>query len=402
MLLTIAGAMMTIGSATGLILRKRKKDYFIEDLQISLETHGIIDEKSTFKITKYTKTPYGYSLDVTLPRGITVDKFRKSLAGIEQDLWSKIRFQHIFGRDCKMEIGRRSLDGKINYGSRYQRDGLKIPFVTHFGTQYLDFYDEASWHLLIAGAARTGKTALLRLIIGSMLKGSNGDVDIYLSSVKDSDFYMYRDSIHVTDNVEETHQMLEDVLAEAVFRKQNIKAKGDVFDLKHFREKYPEDKMNPIFVIIDEYARLSEDEEIQNKVMELIETYSYVDIHIVLATQRPDATTVLKPRIRANILARVALTCADEANSRLVLGNGEAAHLGGIRGRAVLQDGSQNVVQIPYMNPEQCEEIGREYKRHVDKTRQSDNTLFESLSCIESQSIGDSDMFGCEETNNDR
>jgi DNA segregation ATPase FtsK/SpoIIIE-like protein len=271
-------------------------------------------------------------------------------------------------------------------------EGLKVPLISHFGLIHFDLYDEASWHLLVGGAARTGKTVLLRLLVSSILEGMKGKVQIHISTTKASDFYMFQ-NINLTDDVNETIQMLNDILLEAKRRKDLLKSKGNVIDLKHFREVYPDEPMEPIILIIDEYARLADMEEIQNVVMELIETYSYVDVHIILATQRPDATTVLKPRIKANIIARLGLTTADENNSKLIIGSEDCAHLGGIKGRAILLDGIMETVQVPYINPKQCETIARRYKSNgTQLERQTNHQLSESIQSLESQSIGDPDL----------
>jgi len=405
----ILGAVLTVGSLATMGYRQLKAyftpppepDYFLDDFRRSLQTHKIIDETTFVELTKYDKTDYGFHLKLRLPQGITIASFKKVIPAIEQDLWCKIKFKHIFGRDCEMHIGKKDLNEKISFSPSMITDGLKVPLMSHFGLIHFDLYDEASWHLLVGGAARTGKTVFLRLLLSSIMEGMKGKLQVHLSTTKASDFYMFP-NINLTDDVNETIQMLNDILIEAKRRKDLLKEKGNVIDLKHFREVYPDEPMEPIILIIDEYARLADIEEIQEVVMELIETYSYVDVHIILATQRPDATTVLKPRIKANIIARMGLTTADENNSKLIIGSEDCAYLGGIKGRAILLDGIMETVQVPYINPKQCEEIARRFKKYgTQLERQIDNQITTGIQSLESQSISNHDLLGRSTTYND-
>jgi DNA segregation ATPase FtsK/SpoIIIE-like protein len=109
----------------------------------------------------------------------------------------------------------------------------------------------------------------------------------------------------------------------------------------------------PIFLLVDEYARFSDNKEIQKKVIELTETAGYVNIHLIITTQRPDARTVLPPRIKGNLLARICFTTADEANSVIILDRSGAESLGRIAGRAILSDSEYNIVQVPLITTDQ-------------------------------------------------
>jgi DNA segregation ATPase FtsK/SpoIIIE-like protein len=146
-------------------------------------------------------------------------------------------------------------------------------------------------------------------------------------------------------------------------------------DAKDVLEKYPHmyHHFKPIFVLIDEYARFADNKEIQKKVTELVESARYVNIHIIIATQRPDARTVLPPRIKANLLTRVCFTTADEANSIIILDKTGAESLGRISGRAILSDGEINTIQVPFISTDEIRKQLKPYKKETESNEQSPN-----------------------------
>jgi hypothetical protein len=113
----------------------------------------------------------------------------------------------------------------------------------------------------------------------------------------------------------------------------------------------------PMFLIIDEYGRFAEYQDIQNKVMELVETAGFVNVHVIIATQRPDARTVLRPRIKQGLQARICFRVPDKNNSIVILDVEGAELLPTTKGRAILSDGDKKIIQVPYLTYPQCEEL---------------------------------------------
>jgi DNA segregation ATPase FtsK/SpoIIIE-like protein len=215
---------------------------------------------------------------------------------------------------------------------------------------------------------------------------------------------MFRDlpGVKIAETSGEAKMYLQDVLDEGYRRKELLKSKGDVVDVKSYRSKYPNSEpLPPMFVFIDEYGRFAEDDEIQAMVMEIAETLGYLDVHLVVASQRPDASTVLKPRIRANLLTRLAFTTADETNSKIILDNiPDAAKLGKIPGRAIYLDGFPQKVQVPYMSEEQAVALLSKYRggnSNADDERQTDNSIAETLPSFVTGPIGEIDLPGSSE-----
>ena len=98
-----------------------------------------------------------------------------------------------------------------------------------------------------------------------------------------------------------------------------------------------------IVCIFDEYADFMADKEISK----LLELYikrlgamaRAAGIHLIIATQRPEAK-VVTPVIRSNLPVKIALRTASEADSKIILDRTEAAYLLG-KGDLLYKVGSQ-------------------------------------------------------------
>jgi DNA segregation ATPase FtsK/SpoIIIE-like protein len=172
-------------------------------------------------------------------------------------------------------------------------------------------------------------------------------------------------------------------------------------DAKSVRKLYPSSYhlFKPIFLIIDEYARFAESKNIQQMVTEIVETAGFVNIHVIIASQRPDAATVLRPRIRANLLCRMAFTTADRKNSEVILDREGAEKLGKIAGRGMLNDGDIDVIQVPFLDAVKCDELLEPYRKEVVHDEQNtegyiDSEVIEPLQSLISESTGLSNMLG--------
>jgi hypothetical protein len=370
--INLVGATMVAYAVKGLYEQNPKRK-FKRIVKASFFTHEMTfepdkDHMDKIKIEKVEAREYGFHFIITLPSGLTVEKFRKYLPALEQDTYSKVKFRHIKGRKCSLDFGTIDLEESYNYSQKLPKKELTVPFYSHFGWKTIDFWKESCWHCLMAGATGMGKSFLLRYVITHLFISREGEIQFFISSNKITDFYMYRKipQISLAKTIDQTVLMLQRLIQEAE-RREELVCIHDVIDVRELRKKTGM-KLPPIFLVIDEYARFADDEPLQDMIMKIVETYRYLDIHLIVCTQRPDSTTVIPSRIRANLLGNICLPVRDEANSKMVIGSDEAdmKKLGQINGRAIIQDGFTTMVQVPFIKDEQIINLLEPYYRSVD------------------------------------
>ena len=239
-----------------------------------------------------------------------------------------------------------------------------------------------------------GKTCLQLLIATHLCTQSTGNIHMIISSAKDADYYMFRNCRNVSlVSPKDTLRELRWVVEQYEERKRIITELGNVNDAATLAKKYPEKAFTPIIVIVDEVAVFSDDEDVQEALTEIAERAGYVDIHLIVFSQRPDAKDVLKPRIKTNLLAKIALTTANVADSKIILGIEGAEKLGGIKGRAILMDGLPDLIQVPYISNEYAEELLRPYWRDTNgQSRQSNIETVEALPSFITGSVRGDDL----------
>jgi S-DNA-T family DNA segregation ATPase FtsK/SpoIIIE len=111
-------------------------------------------------------------------------------------------------------------------------------------------------------------------------------------------------------------------------------------------------------LIFDEYADLMADrdskKELEGPLKRLGAKARAAGIHLVLATQRPEAS-VVTPLLRSNLPARLCFRVASAADSKLLLKTPDGADLLG-RGDLILQRGGGTVrLQSPFVEREELE-----------------------------------------------
>lgn len=364
------------------------KRRFKRILKASFHTH----KKEGIEILELKQTEYGYHAIILLPSGITVEEFEKYLPALEQDSYAKIRFRHIWGRKCSLDFGRIPLSNHVSY-EQAPKNGLPIPLATPFGWRYLDIQDGSSCHIVGGGATRMGKTCLQLLIATHLYTQSEGNIRMIISSAKDADYWMFRKCRNVSlVTPSETLSELQWVIDEYLERKRIITELGNVNDAVTLAKEYPSKAFSPIVVIVDEVAVFSDDDAVQEALTEIAERAGYVDIHLIVFSQRPDAKDVLKPRIKTNMLVKIALTTANVADSKIILGIEGAEKLGGIKGRAIMIDGLPDLIQIPYISNEYAEELLKPYWRDIDEQGQIDSEVTPSLPSFIQGSVRGDDM----------
>jgi len=223
-------------------------------------------------------------------------------------------------------------------------------------------------HLLIAGTTGSGKSVCINTIIaGVLLTRRPDDIKMILIDPKMVEMTAFNTIPHLmTPIVTETRravQILEwatvkmderyALLAEA--RVKNIgefNALGTEEIVKRFEPTSPDEeakipkKLPYVVIIIDELADLmmTAAKEIEGHIVRLAQKSRAVGIHIVLATQRPQAT-VVTGLIKANMPTRIGFRVAARMDSRIILDQNGAETLLGQGDMLFLKPGTSDLIR---------------------------------------------------------
>ncbi|MGB7581671.1 MAG: DNA translocase FtsK 4TM domain-containing protein [Sedimentisphaerales bacterium] len=223
-------------------------------------------------------------------------------------------------------------------------------------------------HLLIAGTTGSGKSVCINTIIaGILLTRRPDDVKMILIDPKMVEMTAFNTIPHLmTPIVTETRravQILEwatikmderyALLAEA--RVKNISeynALGTEEVIRRFEPTSPEEeakipkKLPYVVIVIDELADLmmTAAKEIEAHIVRLAQKSRAVGIHIVLATQRPQAT-VVTGLIKANMPTRIGFRVAARMDSRIILDQNGAETLLGQGDMLFLKPGTSDLIR---------------------------------------------------------
>lgn len=246
-------------------------------------------------------------------------------------------------------------NGYIDYNSP------SLPFIVGFNQNgiILDNMEQAR-HILIAGTTGSGKSVFLHNLITTLC--CNPNCYLYLVDCKQVEFSLYEDNALVGYDVfGETSAAsftasLVDIMQE---RYSKMKAAG-VNDFNEYQKINKSERRHVL--VIDELSDLIHDKKSERviipRLLRLAQKGRAAGIHIVLATQRPDAT-VINGTLKGNIPTRLAFRTISNMDSRIILDQSGAEHLNGNGDGLYLKNGAFNLerVQSPYISIEDIKQL---------------------------------------------
>jgi S-DNA-T family DNA segregation ATPase FtsK/SpoIIIE len=187
-------------------------------------------------------------------------------------------------------------------------------------------------HLLIGGQTGSGKSVFIHnLILSLLLQYSEDEVRLLLIDPKAVEFEFYHGAPQILEIVtdgERASRKIRD-MCDLMDDRYKIFAEKACRDISSYN-KVSEVKMPRIVVFIEELADLilSQGKEVLDDIIRLTVKARACGIHIVLATQRPDAE-FMTGKLKSNFQCRISFSAVDVLNSRLILGKKGAEVLGG-------------------------------------------------------------------------
>ena len=198
---------------------------------------------------------------------------------------------------------------------------IVFPGVDVLGIPY-SFDLAAAPHLLVGGTTGSGKSVCLHsLILSLILRLPPSLLQLALIDPKQVEFSVYEGSDYlyggdVAVDISMARERILELIAEMDSRYQRFMSAG-VTNIAEARRRGM--ALPYIAVFIEELADLIlQDRDIEDHIVRLAQKARAAGIHLILATQRPDAKT-FSGLIRSNIPARIALTVQRGTESTIIL-----------------------------------------------------------------------------------
>jgi S-DNA-T family DNA segregation ATPase FtsK/SpoIIIE len=270
-------------------------------------------------------------------------------------------------------------------------------------------------HLLIAGTTGSGKSVCINSIITSILMMRRPDeVQFILIDPKMVEMTMFESIPHlmcpIVTETKRAEQILEwattkmderyELLAEARVRNlASYNKLGAEEIIRRFNPSTPQEeaqipkKMAHMVIVIDELADLmmTAAKEIEAYIVRLAQKSRAVGIHLVVATQRPQAT-VVTGLIKSNMPARIGFRVAARMDSRIILDQNGAETLLGEGDMLFLKPGTSDLMrsQGAFVDDKEINKITN-FLKEVAQPQFHPELM--QLNRIDASAIGKDDLF---------
>ncbi|MGZ8227676.1 MAG: FtsK/SpoIIIE domain-containing protein [Methylococcaceae bacterium] len=176
-------------------------------------------------------------------------------------------------------------------------------------------------HVLIAGATGSGKTVCIHTMLCSLLLTlTSKQVQLALIDPKGTEFAAYRKLPNlfgglIGKNIVEASTIFDGLIEEMEKRNQRFMELG----VRNYEEANAKEAIPRIVAVVEELADLlMQARDLETPLVRLAQKARSAGIHLILATQRPDAAT-FSGLLRSNIPVRIALRVQKHTESSIIL-----------------------------------------------------------------------------------
>ncbi|WP_378931882.1 FtsK/SpoIIIE domain-containing protein [Metabacillus herbersteinensis] len=213
-------------------------------------------------------------------------------------------------------------------------------------------------HLIIAGATGYGKSAILKLIVVSLVLQQLDNVNLHLIDLKGGSAFQRFKDLKQIKNFTRDPSEAKDIL-EAIQKDMN-KAYTDIVD-QGFEDIKESGRKERHFIIIDEAADIAGDSSCMDVVTDIARRGRGAGFYLIYATQYPSSQSIPQ-QTKRNIPSRLCFVLDDATASNTALGQTGAEELPLIPGRGIYKNVKSQVVQTPYINNK---EIKKRIEPHI-------------------------------------
>jgi S-DNA-T family DNA segregation ATPase FtsK/SpoIIIE len=219
---------------------------------------------------------------------------------------------------------------------------------------------------LVAGEPKAGKSSFERTI-GLSICMSKYDVDLHLIDFQGIELGIFQDckKVKTYGETPEDFDKLMDLLGKESEERlklfASVKKKHFIQNLAVWNKFYPERALPYKIILIDEFSRISENEDLLNKFRIRVAMDRKAGILYVASMQRPDVK-IISGSIKGNMPTRVAFKTVTDTDSEVIL-DVEGAEKIKNRGRCIMKYcGTLQEVQVLYIEPDDVREYFKKYK----------------------------------------
>ena len=326
-------------------------------------TANVLDKKDKTlylpRITKLKKSKYGYTIDLTLPAGMSVN----DIYNIEKEIAYSLGAGEIEiyqnGATITLTAYKNKLPDYIPFKQPNTMPGI-IPLYlgeSVRGPEVVDLVEMP--HMLIGGETKGGKSVLLNLIINAL--SHNPQVKIHCIDFAGVELgYLQQYGIPLIDSHAGAIKKINELQALWRERKKLFLKVG----ARNIEEYNQHNKMEYHVLIVDELsifrAKPGMDKDTKKaleyamgNLCDLASLGRKYGIHLILCTQVPNAD-VVPGLLKNNIPCSIAFPIKTVQGSISILGHGEARHLPRIKGRCIYQRDGERQLQVAHLQqPEQ-------------------------------------------------
>jgi S-DNA-T family DNA segregation ATPase FtsK/SpoIIIE len=251
--------------------------------------------------------------DLQVALGLRSAPLVRAAAGCVTIDLPKERPDPVFLRDVEMPAGSGPMEFPLGIG-------VNGEVVT------ADFSDPNMCHLLVAGAAGSGKSEFLKSLVASLIRGSPPErLQLFLIDPKAVTFTPLANCRHlagpIMTDLQSTLKCLEEAVADMDSRYIRLSEQG--FD--SLGQRGADEAMPYRIIVFDEFADLilsgrKEKQHFETLVARLAQKGRAAGVHVVLATQRPDRN-VVTGLIKSNLPLKVCLRVTSAVDSQIILGS---------------------------------------------------------------------------------